>query len=160
MRPNRDRPAIGLPAAFPQVTDQFFTGIELGLGRLITIEIADQTNAERDIVEVIAVNVASVDLATPAVTHFDLAVASGATVANDKMVSQPVFHSPDPAMVIIKYPGVTLSRSTVVYDNEFPAVICNGGAPYFLNDRAGEITVSRGTRFPRPRPQPEPFRRW
>src|SRR5436190_15625748 len=36
------------PAALPEITDYFFAAIELRACRLIAIEIADQTNAERD----------------------------------------------------------------------------------------------------------------
>ena len=87
MRPDRNRPAVGLAAAFAQVTNQFFTGVELGLGWLIAIEITDQTNAERDVVEVITVDVAAVDLPAPAVADFNLAVAGGSAVADYEMIS-------------------------------------------------------------------------
>mgnify|MGYP003694654663 CR=1 FL=1 len=45
-----------------------------GARRLATIEIADQTNAERYVVQIIAVHVPAVDLAAPAIAHFNLAV--------------------------------------------------------------------------------------
>ncbi len=41
---------VDLAAALPQITNQFFAAIELHARRLITIEIANQTNAERDVV--------------------------------------------------------------------------------------------------------------
>ena len=61
-------------APLTQVPNQFLTTIELGASRLIAIEIADQTNSERDVIQIIAVNVTAVNLAAPAVAHFHLAV--------------------------------------------------------------------------------------
>ena len=66
---------INFPAAFSQIINQLFAGLKLAAGRLIAIEIAHQTNAKRDVVQVIAVNVSAVDLTAPAITHFDLAIA-------------------------------------------------------------------------------------
>ena len=66
---------INFPAAFSQIINQLFAGLQLPAGRLIAIEIAHQTNAERDVVQVIAVNVSAVYLTAPAITHFDLAIA-------------------------------------------------------------------------------------
>ena len=152
MRPDRDPPAIGLAAAFAQIANQFLTGIELGLGWLVAIEITDQTNAERDVVEVIAVDVAAVDLPAPAVADFNLAVAGGSAVADYEMISEPVFHSPDTPVVIIEHLGVSLPASAIVHDNEFPAITGHGRAAYFFDDRPGEVGVSLGTRFTRPWP--------
>ena len=46
-----DRPMISdFSAALTKITNQFLTTIELGTGRLIAVKIADQTNAEGDVV--------------------------------------------------------------------------------------------------------------
>ena len=37
-------------ATLPEIANQFLTTIELGTGRLIAVKIADQTNAEGDVV--------------------------------------------------------------------------------------------------------------
>ena len=66
---------IDFPATLTQIADQFFARFQLRARRLIAIEIADETNAERDVVQVIAVHVAAVDLAPPAIADFDFAVA-------------------------------------------------------------------------------------
>ena len=66
---------LNFPAAFSQIINQLFAGLQLPTGRLIAIEIADQTNTERDVVQVIAVNVSAVYLTSPAIAHFDLAIA-------------------------------------------------------------------------------------
>ncbi|MEY2492255.1 MAG: hypothetical protein QOH24_1206, partial [Verrucomicrobiota bacterium] len=65
---------INFPAALSQIPDQFFARFELPLRRLVAIEIADQTNTEGNVVQVIAVDVAAIDLTSPAVTDFDFAV--------------------------------------------------------------------------------------
>src|SRR5437868_8234306 len=56
MRPDRDGAAVRFTAALPQITDQFFTGIQLCAAGLISIKIPDQTNSEGDIVKKIAVH--------------------------------------------------------------------------------------------------------
>ena len=63
-------------ATLPKVTNQLFATIELSTGRLVAIEIADQTNPKRDVVQVVAMNVSAIDLASPTVAHFDLTVPS------------------------------------------------------------------------------------
>ena len=75
MRPNGNRSAIGFAAAFAQVADQLFAGIQLSLCRLTAIEIADKADSERDIVQKIAMNMTTIDLAAPPIAYFHLAVA-------------------------------------------------------------------------------------
>jgi hypothetical protein len=88
---------------------------------LIAIEIAHQTNAKRDVVQVIAVNVSAVDLTAPAITHFDLAVAGRGAVPDDEVVGEPISHSAHVPVVIIENPGAALSCAAVVHHNELPA---------------------------------------
>ena len=64
-----------MSAALAQIPNQLFARFQLRRCRLIAIEIAHETNAEPDIVHIIAVDVAAVDLAMPAVADFDLPVA-------------------------------------------------------------------------------------
>ena len=66
---------VDLAATFAQVINQFFARFELAAGGLIAIEIADEANSERDVVQIIAVNVAAVDLSPPAIADLDFAVA-------------------------------------------------------------------------------------
>ena len=65
---------IDFPAAMTQIADQFFARLQLRARRLIAIEIADKTNAERDVVQVIAVHVSAIYLAPPAIADFDFAI--------------------------------------------------------------------------------------
>ena len=121
MRPHGDLAAIGLAATVAQVADEFFARVELRACWLVTIKIAYQANAERDVVQIIAVHVAAVDLAPPAIAHFDLAVACGSSVANHEMVCKTILHPADVPMIIIKSARVSLPRAAIMHDNELPA---------------------------------------
>src|SRR6266487_2156235 len=68
----RNGASPGATATLSQIADEFLTSVELLACWLIPIEIAYQTNAERDIVEIIAVHVAAIDLTPPAIPDFDL----------------------------------------------------------------------------------------
>ena len=61
-------------ATLSQIANEFLTSIELRTRWLVPIEIAYQTNAERNIVQVIAVHVTAIDLTPPAVPDFDLPI--------------------------------------------------------------------------------------
>ena len=75
MRLHRNGAPLGFAATFSQVTDEFFARFELRARWLVAIKITYQTNAERNVVQIIAVHVTAVDLASPPIAHFDLAVA-------------------------------------------------------------------------------------
>lgn len=89
------------------------------------VKIAHQTDPNGDVIEVIAVYVASVDLFTPAISYFDLAISGGAAVSNYKLISETVLHFAYLSMVILECACISLSRSTVVNNNVFPAVFLN-----------------------------------
>ena len=108
-------------ATLPEVTNQFFATIELRAGRLVSIEIPDQTNSKRDVVEIIAVNVAAVDLPPPTIAYFDLAIAGRGSVADHKVISEPVLHSAKMPMVIIESGCISLTRPAVMDDDKLPA---------------------------------------
>ena len=121
MWPHRDVASVGLAATFAQVTDEFFARVELRARRLVAIKIAYQTNAQRNVVQIIAVHVAAVDLASPAIAYFDLTVAGGSSVADHEMISEPVLHPPKMPVVIIERGRIPLTRSAVVHNNILPA---------------------------------------
>jgi hypothetical protein len=150
----------GLAAALPQVTDQFFARFELCPRGLVAIEIAHQTDAERDVVQVIAVDMAAVDLAAPTVSDFDLAVAGRCPVANHEVISKPILHSPHMSMIIIEYPRIALARATVMHDNKLPAAPLDRRSADLFDYRSREIAIT----FARPRPRPKTkcarWRRW
>src|SRR5438034_8346079 len=114
--------ASARPAAtLSQVTDELFAGLELRARWLVAIKIADQTNAERNVVQIIAVHVAAVDLTPPTIAHFDLAVARGSAVANHKVVRKTILHPANVPMIIIKRARVSLPRNAVVHYNTLTA---------------------------------------
>jgi len=115
-------------AALPEVPNQFFATIELRASWLITIEITDQTNSERDVVQIITVNMAAVDLPAPAVSHFNLSIAGRSAVADHKMIGEPILHAAKMAMVIIERGGVALTSATVMDHDVLPATACHWGA--------------------------------
>ena len=75
MRTHDQGMSIAFPAALLQIPNQLLARFELRACRLVTIEIAHETNAESDIVHIIAVDVTAVNLAAPPIADFDLAVA-------------------------------------------------------------------------------------
>ena len=126
---------INFSAAFSQIIDQLFAGFELAAGRLIAIEIAHQANAERNVVQIIAVHVSAVNLAPPAIAYFDLAITGRGAVADDEMIGESILHSAHVPVVIIENPGATLSCAAVVHNNELPATAHYRGPIDFASDR-------------------------
>jgi len=119
--PHGNRAPLGLTATFSQIADEFLACVKLRARRLATIEIADQTNPERNVVQIITVHVPAVDLATPAIAHFHLAVSCGCSVPDDEMIGETILHPAHVAMVIIEDARVSLPRAAVVHHNELPA---------------------------------------
>jgi hypothetical protein len=119
---------INFPATFSQISDQLFAGFELAARWLIAIEIAHQANAERNVVQVIAVHMSAVDLTPPAIAHFDLAIAGRGAVADDEVIGESVSHSADVPVVIIEDPGAALSCPAVVHNDELPTTAQDQGA--------------------------------
>ncbi len=97
-------------------------------------------------------DVAAVDLAAPAVPHFNLAVAGRSPIANHEMISQPILHPPDVSMVIIERSRVALPRSAIMDDNKLPTTPLHGGTADLFDDRTRKIAIT----FVRPRPGPRP----
>ena len=83
-------------------------------------EISHQTDADGDLVEGFAGQMATLFLAKPAWADFNLAVARVASVSNDEMVGEAVFHPARLPVEIIKNLRITAGRSTVVNHNIFP----------------------------------------
>ena len=138
-----DRPMIAdFAAALSQIPDQLFATIQLRAGRLIAIEIADQTNPQRDVVQIITVDMAAVDLPAPPVADLDLAVTGRRAVADHKMVSQSVLHSTKMAVVIIERGCVALSRSAVVDNDVLPATSGHRRTIDLSANRSRQISIT------------------
>ena len=156
MRAYNDIVPVDFTATFPEVIDQLFARAELARRRLVPVKIADETDAERDIVQVIAMHMAALKLASPPVSHLDLSVPARSTVANDKMVGQPIGHAPNVPVIIIENARVALPRPTVVHHDELPPAAQNRRAIDLLANRARQIVVCDCRARPKP---PAPPRR-
>ena len=136
MRTHDQRTSIALPATLLQIPNQLSSRLELGPGRLVAIEIADQTNPEPDIVHVIAVDMTAAFLLAPAIANLDLSVASRGPVSNDEMIGQSIPHSSNLAVIIIKNAGTALPSAAVVDNDELPAPSLHGRSANRVNRRA------------------------
>ncbi len=125
---------VDLSATLAQVTNQFFARFELRPRGLVPIEIANQTYSQGDIVQIIAVHVAAIDLPPPAIAHLDLPIASRSSVADYELVRESVLHPPDVAMVVIENAGVALPRAAVMDHDELPAATLHRRAIDFRTD--------------------------
>lgn len=125
---------VDLSAALAQVTNQFFARFELRPRGLVPIEIADETDSQRDVVEIIAVHVATIDLPSPTVAHLDLPIASRSSIADYELVRQSVLHPPDVAMVVIKNASIALPSPAIVDHDELPAATLHRRAIDFRTD--------------------------
>ena len=150
MRPNNRVMRIDFPAPLPQIIDQLFARLQLTACRLTAIEIAYQTNAKRDVIQIVTVHVPAVDLAPPAIAHFDLAVARRSAITDDEMIGEPIFHPANMPVVIIENAGATLSRTAVVHDNELPAAAHNWCPVDVISHRPRKIPVSNFRSRPEP----------
>ena len=128
MRPNKNLVSVDLAAALPKITNQFLATLQLRARRLVAIEIAYQTNAKGDVVQVIAVDMAPVDLPSPTIAHFDLPVAGRCAVANNEMIGKSVLHPTDMSVVIVEHARIALPCATVVDHDELPATPLHGCA--------------------------------
>ena len=95
------------------------------LGGSISIEVAYETNAESDVIQVIARNMASIDLSCPAVTNFDLSIAGRISISDDEVVGKAVLHFTHAPVIHIENPRVALAGATIVNDDVFPASTLN-----------------------------------
>jgi len=121
---------VDLPDPLPQVSDQLIESLILSLGGKIPIEIADQADTDRNVIQVIAVDVATGELAHPTIADFNLSVTGGRAIADNEMVSKPVRHLAHVPMIVIKNPRVPLSCSRIVHDGVLPAIAGDAG---FIN---------------------------
>jgi len=121
MRPHRDIASVDFAAAFSQVTDEFFACVELRPRWLIAIKIAYQANAERNVIQIIAMHMTAIDLASPAIAHFDLPVARRCPISNDEVIGKTILHPAHVPMIVIEHAGVSLPCAAIVHHDELPA---------------------------------------
>ena len=88
---------------------------------MVAVEIADEADAERDVVEIITVHVATVDLPAPAVADLNFPVAGGTAISDDKVISEPIRHFAHVEVVVLERFRTSLPRSAVVNHDVSPA---------------------------------------
>jgi hypothetical protein len=138
--------SLKFAAARTQVADEFVEGGELIFCGDIAVKITHEADAERDAVQVIAVDVAAVDLPAPPVADLDLAVAGRGAVADHEVVGEAVWHPARVAMVVIENLRVALAGAGVVDHDVTPASPDDRGIADGIDHRAAEETVMRGSR--------------
>src|SRR5262249_23742379 len=106
-----------LAATLAQITYQFLATIQLRACWLIAIEISNQADPERDVIQIIAMNLTAVDLPAPAIADFDLAIAGRCPVSDHEMIGESILHPPKMPMVIVERRCVSLARSAIVHDD-------------------------------------------
>ena len=131
--------SIHFSDSLPQVPNQFIERFKLSMGREVAIEIADQANTDSDIIQIIAVDVAARHLLHPSIANFDLTIPGRSTVADDKMVGQPIWHFAHVAVVIVKDSSVSLPCSAIMNDDIFPPVAGHPRIVDCLADRRGQV---------------------
>ena len=114
--------------ALAEIADEFVEGIQLFLSGLALVEVADQTDADGDVVQIVAMDVAAVDLFAPAGADFDFTIPGGRAVADDKLIGEAVLHLADIGVIVVKSLGIALPRSAVVDDQIAPAGFLDGSA--------------------------------
>ena len=62
----------------------------------------------------------AIDLPRPAWTDLDLAIAGGTTIADDKMIGEPVLHLAYPPMIPVENSGIALPGAAVMNNDIFP----------------------------------------
>ena len=116
------QPRIAAQQIVLEMAEQFDECCRLALRRPLLLEIPNQTDTDGVLVVGTAGNVTSPELFRPARTRFNLAVAGIRSVADHKMIRQPVLHVPLAAMVGIELRRVARRRGAVMNNEVFPPI--------------------------------------
>jgi len=157
MWPHDDVVPVDLAAALSQIANYFFARVELRAGWLVAIEVSHQTNAERNVVQIIAVHMTAVDLAPPPVSYLNLAVAGRCPIANHEVIGEAILHPADMPMVIIEDARVSLPCPAIVDNDKLPTTSLHRRAADLFDHRSRQITVGARTA---PGPRPKTSTRW
>lgn len=124
---NDDRPMpVDFSDTFLQIMDEFFERRQLRFSGMPAIKIADEADAKRDFVEVIAVDVTALNLPHPAIADFDPSVGAAVAVVDDELIGESVWHVADVEMIVVKRFCVALFGAAVVDDDVTPAPAFDG----------------------------------
>src|SRR5437868_10964335 len=85
----------------------------------------------------------AVNLAAPAIAHFDLAVAGRCAVPNHEVVGQSILHMPNVFMVVVENFCISLTRAAVVHHDKLPLRISpiRWRAIDLRPDRARQVSI-------------------
>lgn len=134
--------AFDLADTTTEIGAEFVECSHLILGGCVSVEIAHETDAERDVVQVVARDMAAVDLSSPPVSDFDFSIARGISIADDEVVGEAILHFANASVVDIKNPGVSLAGATVMNDDVFPASALDIGIIDGLPKGGGKVAPS------------------
>lgn len=112
---------INFSDSLAEIANELIERLKLLLSWLVMVEITDQADSESYVIQVVAMNMASINLSPPARAHLDLPVARGGPVSNDKLVGQAVRHLAHVGVIIFEGLGIALPGSAVVNHNVTPA---------------------------------------
>jgi hypothetical protein len=120
---NRE-PDSGSDHAGPQVIHQFLKSQHLFQRGPRLFEVPNETDANPDLVDLLAMNVAALDLPEPARANFNFSIAGINSVADHKVIRQAVLHPTLPMRTTVDG-GIALSNGAVMRHNPLPPARAN-----------------------------------
>jgi hypothetical protein len=141
MAPDDRISVVHFADSLSQVANQFVERQVLIFRGYITVEVADKTNTERYIIQIVAMHMSTIELPRPAITDFDLAISGGAAIADDEMVCEAIRHFANVPMVIVKDSSVPLSGPAIMDNDIFPSIPSDAGS-------IDRLPNGRGKKFP------------
>jgi hypothetical protein len=131
--------ALGFAHTISEESDEFLKGLELLRSWLVVVEIADEADADADVVEVITVNMAAGELNFPAIADFDLSISGGRSVPDDEVVGEAVLHFSDAAVVVVERFRVALSGAAIVDHDVLPASFGDGRTVNLITESGCDV---------------------
>jgi hypothetical protein len=102
-----------------QIIHQFPERQHLVRGRAGSLEIAHKTDADRDLVNLFSMDMASLQLLEPSSANLNFAISGIDAIADYKMIRQAVFHAAFPVLPVVNR-GIAIRDSTMVSHHPTP----------------------------------------
>jgi hypothetical protein len=102
-----------------QIIHQFPEGQHLIRGRVGSLEISHQADADCDLVYLFSMDMASLQLLEPSSANLNFAIARIEAIADYKMIRQAVFHAAFPVLPVVNR-GIAIRDSTMVSHHPTP----------------------------------------
>jgi hypothetical protein len=125
-------------ASAQEISDQCLEAFHLFWCGAGFIEIAHEANAEASLIEETAGKVAAIDLIPPTRANGNFAIRHAASVADNEVIREPVFHAPFFPMIPVHSFGGAIGGAGMVDDNMFPTFGWNLSAIEFLEQSGRE----------------------